>query len=789
MKDDMPALPQPRVITDPALVARLLEHTAVKWPANLYRFAPFKRDRDGDQVIYRSVTWNADDRSMYVLRIISTATPTGTGEWLRWRADSDDRPLDDVRKVEDIITPQEMRDLSVEIRPSSLVGFQRRNSILQAFSFVTVLGSGEPQLVFNPFVLSDQAERSAALEHVYSTMGQPAGYQSYVLELFHKYAHFGGAPRALAKLTSRQGGPGQTRVGVNVRRPGPKSAPEERAEARQAITGASPPCRRGPVRLADIEKFVTALQKFFVEEKLSYASTYSRMVAMLYAKYPARLIPSFNTFLYHARTRLVEKNDSERKRSGRRLTAQYATARAGQASHLTFGLNVETVDVDGFVAKIPIAARIGGVIEPVHVTVLFAVSRRSGAVVGYEIAMRGENAEAFRRCIASIYLPKAKRAKELGLVSTKGLLHGTIDAIFVDNGAGASEEVLATACIEMLLMRMVAPPARGDLKAVGENLNGLMVLLLSELAAGYTRKTDIFSKELRRIKSKDAPLTLEQFETFLLMAIQHINLFSNKRHLRSETMRREGIGLKPASIWGWYQRRSLADQARKWEPLEVWQRFIPWTTKHVRSGKVKFLQKRWTSPELEEVYKAHMRRPAKTRPPLVVKIKRIGAHATELLWQRPDGSTGALGMVEEDRLMLGVMTWKALELRNADDDELEKKDAPKAHRSRNRIKHSQQVKVDKAERNRADLGYGGFEGETIKDARQNAHVARDADRVAGMEVGATQAFPGVLAEEMSLIVAESIVDADGVDDEESYVDSLSARLQALAASAVHKTSP
>jgi hypothetical protein len=134
----------------------------------------------------------------------------------------------------------------------------------------------------------------------------------------------------------------------------------------------------------------------------------------------------------------------------------YTDARVGQASHLTQGI-IEIADVDGFVAKIGVAARIGARIESIHMTVMFAVARLSGAIVGYELAIKGENAEAFRRCIASCFLPKDDRARELGLTSTEGLLRDNIDAIFVDNGAGASERVIVSACDEMGLLRCYRP--------------------------------------------------------------------------------------------------------------------------------------------------------------------------------------------------------------------------------------------------------------------------------------------------------------------------------------------
>ncbi|KAA1006196.1 hypothetical protein FVF58_26800 [Paraburkholderia panacisoli] len=105
------------------------------------------------------------------------------------------------------------------------------------------------------------------------------------------------------------------------------------------------------------------------------------------------------------------------------MTQQYAKSRTGHASWMTFGFNLEVVDVNGFIAKIPVAAMIGGKRQNVFATVMFAVSRRTGAVVGYEIEMRHEKADSFRRRIVSVYIPKAERAQQLGLTNTRRLLH------------------------------------------------------------------------------------------------------------------------------------------------------------------------------------------------------------------------------------------------------------------------------------------------------------------------------------------------------------------------------
>src|SRR3984893_2144559 len=146
------------------------------------------------------------------------------------------------------------------------------------------------------------------------------------------------------------------------------------------------------------------------------------------------------------------------------------------------------VDIDAFTAKIAIAVKVRGRIRRTYVKVVLAVSRNSHAILGEEITLKGEKASAYRRCIASIHLDKKERAVELKLESAAGLLHGNIDGVFVDNGAGASKEVVEVACVEMGFGMQMAPPGRGDYKGVIEGVNSLMVELMQEEPGGHNRR-------------------------------------------------------------------------------------------------------------------------------------------------------------------------------------------------------------------------------------------------------------------------------------------------------------
>ncbi|WP_414446767.1 hypothetical protein AB4851_08240 [Burkholderia sp. 22PA0099] len=785
--------PPPRLITDTAAIERYLAYTSQgTWPLAMTRFKLFARARDEKQCCYRAVTWDKESRLLYVLRLVADGnTPLGTGHWERWHVDAPDKPLDDAYVLAtDSFTPPEIRDTTQPISNSSTNGMDRRRAIVKAYCYVDLEHETKTLQLFNPLVLTDPAERAAALRYVYESMGQQAGFQTTVLHLFHRYCAYGGSPRALAKRTAQQGAPNVSRVGINKQRPGAKSDKEAYEKACAVAFGSEPTERVGPCRPLDIRKFISAVIEFHIDGKLSLAATYAHMVKKHYAKYAKRLVPGLNRFYHHVREYILEKTDAKSKRLGPVLQRQHEDARTGDSSHMTFDNALEIVDVDGFTCKMPVAAEIDGKIVKIPITVIFAVSRRTGAVVGYEIALKHERSESFRRCIANIYVDKKKRAKELGLTDMRGFAHGSIDGIFVDNGAGKAEDV-AIACDEMRLIKYFAPPRRGDLKAVGESLNNMMMLLMLELVGAYTRRHDAFSQELRKIKRKDDPITVEQFETFLLMAIQHINRFSNKRHLRTAAMREgnDSASIHPISMWRWYQRRRRADQYVELTEEEAWERFIPWKPASVFRGKVRRYNLSWWSTELTMQYNQHRRRHANPRAGMQIEVKRVGCHATKIKWRIPGTNIhGDLALTPRDALRVGTRTWKTWEDWNKDDDAQEDDSMIPAAISRSnlatprpqkQVTAKQQAMLDENRRQRGLPVSTILKGKSVADARRNAAISQDAHRFA------TATNNSMPVSELDMATA-SVIDtgADVIivpsEGQIGYEDDLAARLRAAA---------
>lgn len=113
---------------------------------------------------------------------------------------------------------------------------------------------------------------------------------------------------------------------------------------------------------------------------------------------------------------------------------------------------------------------------------------------------------------------------------------------------------------------------------------------------------------------------------------------------------------------------------------------------------------------------------------LPVRVKRLDGHPLILLWQKFDGATSVLNLVEEDARSIGLVTWKGLEFLNADDSWREEKLKPGRRANRNRVTTKVHASAVRAEGVRAGNEMGGLEGVTGRSARANAEAKQNARR-------------------------------------------------------------
>ncbi|WP_322104840.1 hypothetical protein [Paraburkholderia sp. J41] len=715
---------------DPEMLQRL-NQVEERWPKGLYRFAPFKRLRDGEAARYRAICWNQVDRKLHVLRLKRNAAPTGRGDWEVWSEDAADKPLSDIARTDESVAPDYMNlpltQLPKELK-SSLTGFERRDRILRAFCFRDTKGLGNPSdFVFDDEVVTDSAARAKALRYVCQSLGKLRGWATYVCKLLHQFCHFGGAPNAMLAQHHKKGCKGQSRTGKLVNKSGRLSAAERREKRHHEATGKPITYRRAPTSSDDEKQMSDALKTCWAVERKTKLEAYDRLMEH-YIDVPEWQTPTLHTFLKKS-TPLIVRDDLLSLRNRHLIQEQTHAARVGTATTYTQG-RIEIADLDAFTARVPIAVVVKGKVKPIHIKVILAVSRNFRTILGAELVIRGEKAEAYRRCIASIYLDKEELAKELGLQSADGLVSGTIDGIFVDNGAGAAHKNAEVACGQMRLGFEIAPPSRGDLKAVVESINSMMAKILRKWPGGYDRENDKVRQEERRKARTERPMPIKKFKKCLWLAIQHHNLHGDRSKLRDIKMLMDGNSGTPAALWEHAQLKRTGDAARKLTPREVFRRFVPWEPYTVLRGLVHFSGGyRYESPELTALWTEHVKTPKPQRKPLVVKVKALDGSPHALIWEMPNGEENLLRLIEEDALRVGNLMWDDLNL-TAEADSMRKLEEENARRVS--AKHvstvAQHTGVGKAERTRIANGdLGGLKGESMVAAKRNADEEIDRD--------------------------------------------------------------
>ncbi|QQC63190.1 hypothetical protein [Paraburkholderia ginsengisoli] len=536
-------------------------------------------------------------------------------------------------------------------------GFARRRRILEAFCMIDAGGQGNPEdYVFNDQVVTDRSANLEATKFVIAAIGEHRGYAAQIRKLFHQHCHFGGHENS---MLAQHAGKGVTGKRPNlVNKPGALTYAERQDRLRSEATGRPRRLKRLPVSEHEKEsKFLVLLRRYWVKEKWSLAKTFRRLCEEHYADVREELRPTYDTFCRISNEELIPKYNLLEERNGPVVHNANFAILSGTATDYTQG-KIETVDVDAWTPKVGIRVKVKGRWKKIRVRVLFAVARNSRAVVGIEIVLTGEDAIAYRRCIASCFMDKSKLAQRLGLRSPEGLVHGNIDGVFFDNGAGPSGQNAVVVCAQMRLHLAISPPASGQSKGCVESLNGCMQNALLDLEAAHTRKNDPLSREERRKRLLTRGTSLGRFIYSAYEAVAAYNLTAHRPQLRSHKDFIEGEMSSPMKLFASQQLQRRGDARKQWSERELLARFIAWEPYTVRNGQVHFCGVRFSSDSL----KAFAEEQTKHGRSLEVFVKRFTADPLYILWKREGEVVESLRVIDEDLRRVQNHTWQELSL-------------------------------------------------------------------------------------------------------------------------------
>ncbi|WP_434113351.1 hypothetical protein [Paraburkholderia caffeinilytica] len=710
------------IVADEALVSHLRELQYNEWPAGLERFKAFALSDAPEDAIHIAVAWNPATRALYVQKRQSNEdVPTSR---MPIKVSVDDNLISRVKPVVGSTLPKCMQKPLTEVEPGMLKGLDQRMMLINALVMVDTVGrSKESDFIIDDNIFFDPEYRNDRIRKMQAELGKGKAFRSKMNLLLTRFIWYGGGRRSMLALTPEQGGPGAKRLAPACK-PGRLSHKEMMNRARATMNGKKTFRRGRRTSKNDIENMTDSLTKEWAGEKVSLATTHQRMIEEHYPDVPIEQAPSYGQLKYQFED-IVVANNLREKRYGSKAMAQYFGPRTGSSSDLTQGV-LEILDTDGFRPKLPIGALVAGKLQPVEIWIIFAVSRLSGAILGYEITLDRERGIAYQRCLACCLLPKDERVEALGLQPLKGLLHGNIDGIFTDNGPGKSRAVRKTIDQNLGGIMFNPPGERGDLKPFVERLHETMITIMAEeIAAAYTRRTDRLERIKRRIRRMKKPIPLDNFERFLLKAISHLNLTSNKRKLRTKEMYDAGVGITPAAIHTYQQAQRRGEAARVRSPQEVFDIFLPWDRATCNQGIVLYKQATYSSDESKELARLHSLAPSNDKS-FKVEVKRIARLSDKLLCRDAVGNVFDLEMTDADKRRFGRVSWKAMELALLDESLQESNLKKPRAKSAGQLKSTRQEELDAIEKGRGNA-FAGAVGRTTKIARQNGAALREND--------------------------------------------------------------
>ncbi|MFK0378364.1 hypothetical protein [Pandoraea sp. NPDC090278] len=542
-------------------------------------------------------------------------------------------------------------------------GYVTRTRLLNALVMVDPSQIGDTdRYLLDIRCFIDGKYREARIKQIAEEIGSsPSCKRTHLLELLTVHLWWRGEPNAMLCRTGARGGKGKVRDTLPAMKPGPLSPSEKRAKAATEAGGGvwSRTAQRSTA--TDDDDVLAALKTHWAcGQKISLTSTYIE-----YKRESRNRGAKSLSWWYFYRTAdvLIRLHKLDAKRNGNRIMAQYGTVRPGNSSDVTWG-SLMISDMDAWTPKVgSIWGWVAGTYEPLPgLVVLFSVCRLSGAITGYEIELKSEKASSYRFCALSSLSDKSARALELGITEhLDALVHGWADVYLVDHGPGNAADAREPFVEKRIAGALFTPaPARGDFKPNVESINNCFMKIMAETVEGaFTRKSDPLSREIRK-KAKNAPgIDFDDFEKCILETIIYLNRTRDCSHLRDDVMRRNGVTIRPHSIFNYLQtERRRGDAALKLSEKELLDAIIPWIPRRCRSGTVSFANATFTSKELMEYSNSLPARERKTFP---VEAKRIGPQGGTILCKLRDGAILELRLTDECARQYGNASWKGME--------------------------------------------------------------------------------------------------------------------------------
>ncbi|WP_158900107.1 hypothetical protein [Burkholderia sp. L27(2015)] len=627
------------------------------------RFSLFRALDDPPGHFWRYLGWNQDSDKIAVMRVESDAVLPSSRVPVVWdRQRTMENWKDKWEIVSEVVMPVWMQrwDDTVHSKKNDLRKLERDARWQKIGAMVVV---GKDRLLFDSKYRMELVEQAAKVAAV---------SKQRILRLLTVYWWFGGdKKKAMLPLRPRQGGPGAMRIDINTAKPGAKlSTLIEDPDTK--LRGVKMTRRRydqwknfllrraeeihkskGKVGLAG-QFTITDLWEEFRETELVQKTK----VKGVLQSYPiaARKLPR--------RRRYIETGTDIFRQF---VLKQYfdgeydwdaARAKIGHGTDGTRG-RIDVYELDGvnFNAQLLwgpdlVLNRVG------KATVVFAACQRSTAIVGINISIQSESANAYRKCLFNAFTPKKEMLRRLGLSDLEeGFVYGPCDEAVFDRGSGIARSIRKPLSEEMKVGVRIARPRKGRDKPLIEAINKFIQKALSRLPGFYQRSKTSNDKDAKSNSERWACIQFEEFVRLVLTFVHDWNTTRNIFERLPEHMVRAGVGTTPRAYFQELRKERMADAAIEWIPKDIYRRLLETVVLPVSEGTVTYKGATFRSDALGALWQMTNSTPSGRGEKLEIRVKPHPDTNQFLIWELDDGGMKILRMMRESREHYGKNPW------------------------------------------------------------------------------------------------------------------------------------
>lgn len=579
-----------------------------------------RTSRAGKKTYWRHLL--SDKHNMYVMETHIGKPPKNSRPIAQWSLSKNAALFGSaIKEIEEKVIPPWMLNASLDENESSKLA-------LKWNCIAWIVDEGGDALVTDGNVRA----------HLIKEVAKEAGVtEPWIRTLLTRHFYFGRHPNALMNLSKFKGAKGVTRFNSTKKKMG-RPNDNKVLDPDTEYTGRNMP----PYYL---RIWTQVLEEGYVLGNKSVTECYEILLFRLRIRnkdkhgkivsWPIspKKLPERALFLRHG-SKIIKELELKRKKLGHLEWGNDYAGKRGHSEDLTRGI-IEIYDFDGTEFNCEI---LYGETHAGKPSALFAVDRRSRAIVGWFVWLGRENGYAYKHCLFNAFLSKESWLARYDVGHLTGLVYGVCDQAVFDRGPGISVSVTKALTERIRVDGLITRPREGKGKGVVENIIGILEKSIVGVGGAFQRTDAVRDQDAHKNAEAAANLEFDEFMALLLHAISDHNNFMMAGHLLDADMVRAEVPPNPKAIFMYHRGRRRGDASYEWPAAALYKNLLDRDEVKATRGVVTVDRQKYRADELTSYYEHYNGGPTKRVSAPTVVIYKFAETDAILLWEKDDGT-------------------------------------------------------------------------------------------------------------------------------------------------------